>query len=191
MTHQAKRTPKLLLVLALIAVASVTGWQLLHAWSRHSAYAASEVQAGVLYRSGQPQGKALNALRDRYHVRTVINLRGDAPGEPWWKVEEEFCLANDIRLVNIALSPEGFTQPQMAQFLAIVQDPVCQPVLVHCEHGRNRTGYAVAVFHIAVQHWSYEAALAEAREYGFPERAHGYEEYLRALAAGNSPLGPP
>ena len=128
----------------------------------------SEVHAGVLYRSGQPQGAALKDLRDRYHIRTVISLV--APDStPAAKAEAEFCQANGIRFVSLPLENAEFTEAQAAQFLATVRDPACQPVLVHCEYGRNRTGYAVAYYRIAVDHWTYEAAVDEARRLGFPK----------------------
>ena len=38
------------------------------------------------------------------------------------------------------------TNEQLAQFLRIVNDPVQQPVYVHCKGGRHRTGVMTAAF---------------------------------------------
>jgi protein tyrosine/serine phosphatase len=39
------------------------------------------------------------------------------------------------------------------------------PVLIHCKHGRDRTGLVAAMYRIVVQGWSKQAALDE-MEYG-------------------------
>jgi protein tyrosine phosphatase (PTP) superfamily phosphohydrolase (DUF442 family) len=149
----------------------------------------SAVQVGVLYRSGQPDGDALRAIRDRYHIRTVINLREDRPDAPWQKAERDFCQAAGIRYMNIPVAAIGFTSPQLAQFLSIVRDGADKPVLVHCEQGRIRTGYTVAVYRILVQHWTLEAAEAEADKFGLhPEEYELLADSLRAIACDDPML---
>jgi protein tyrosine/serine phosphatase len=172
-----------------VVVAALIAWAASWAsreWSNATARGVSEVRAGVLYRSGQPQSGTLAALRDRYHIRTVISLCQPSAAEA--TAEEEFCRANGIRFTRLLLEGQGFTESQSAQFLAIVRDPSCQPVLVHCQHGRNRAGYAAAYYRIAIQHWTYEAAIAEARTYGYPEGTAAEEvKSLRAMAASTGP----
>ncbi len=188
--EQKKRSRWPYLVLAGVVVAALIAWAGLYAlreWRSAAAHGISEVRAGVLYRSGQPQGDALAALRDRYHIRTVIDFcqPGTADVD---KAEEEFYRANGIRFIRLPVENLEFTESQAAQFLATVQDPACQPVLLHCEWGRNRTGYAVAYYRIAVDHWTYEAAIAEARQFGFPADSVEKDKSLRALAAGAGPV---
>ena len=110
---------------------------------------------------------------------------------PAAKTEAEFCRANGILFVSLPLENAEFTEAQAAQFLATVRDPACQPVLIHCEYGRNRTGYAVAYYRIAVDHWTYEAAVDEARRLGFPKSSVKGDKSLRALAAGAPAKGSP
>jgi protein tyrosine/serine phosphatase len=162
-----------------------TGWWFVVTQPRRAAHDVSEVVPGVLYRSAQPEGESLLELRDRWHFRTVINLR-ETDADERWRDEEEFCRANGIRFVSIALG-QKFTEPELKLFMDTVQDPAAQPVLVHCEVGRNRTGYAIAYYRIAVQHWTFEAALEEARHFGLPQRSDYYEDALKALAARQSP----
>jgi protein tyrosine/serine phosphatase len=40
------------------------------------------------------------------------------------------------------------------------------PVCVHCEHGRDRTGFVVGAYRILIQRWSIDDALAEMKAYG-------------------------
>jgi len=61
----------------------------------------SVVEAGVLYRSGQPSIAGWRILRDRYHVKTVIDLREDRPDEPWAITERRFCAQNRIAHVKV------------------------------------------------------------------------------------------
>jgi protein tyrosine/serine phosphatase len=113
----------------------------------------------------------------------VIDLRGDTPGAPWEAAERKFCRENSIRYVKMTIGPTQLTDDQLKQFIEIATDPKCQPVLVHCELGKSRTGVMVAAYRIIVQGWRYENALAEA------QRLHkhmnpGYAAYLKGLAEG-------
>jgi protein tyrosine/serine phosphatase len=40
-------------------------------------------------------------------------------------------------------------------------------VLVHCEHGEDRTGLAIAAWRVRACKWTKEAAMAEALKYGY------------------------
>ena len=52
-------------------------------------------------------------------------------------------------------------------FLQIVADPNRAPLLVHCQHGADRTGLMSALYRVAVQGWTKEEALREMTEGGF------------------------
>ena len=47
------------------------------------------------------------------------------------------------------------------RFLEIVSDPDNLPAFVHCKHGADRTGTAVALYRIKVQNWDAEEAINE------------------------------
>ena len=55
----------------------------------------------------------------------------------------------------------------VVRFLRIVSDPERAPVLVHCQHGADRTGAMSALYRIMVQGWSQEEALREMTEGGY------------------------
>jgi tyrosine-protein phosphatase SIW14 len=177
-------------VLAIVVVGILVGgtWWVRNIQARSSAREVMEVAPGVLYRSGQPAGKALLDLRDRWHFRTVINLRRPDLQE-MWQAEEAFCRASGICFISLPLE-QKFSDADLRFFLDTVQDPAAQPVLVHCEHGRRRTGYAVACFRIALQHWTYEAAMEEAFDFGYVSMYDSAEKSLKALAAGWKPTSP-
>lgn len=58
-------------------------------------------------------------------------------------------------------------QKEIIRFLRIVTNPKRTPVLVHCQHGADRTGTMTAVYRIAVQGWSKEEAIREMRDGSF------------------------
>lgn len=153
-------------------------------WARHwPVKHFAVVVPGTLYRSAQPNERDLSRLKERYHIRTVINLRGDSPGEPWADVENEYCRDNGIRIIHLRMGSERLTDEELSQIVQTVNDPQCQPVLVHCEHGKSRTGIVVAAYRVVAQGWSYEAALAESRRFK-KDMNLGYATYLQELAAG-------
>jgi len=112
-----------------------------------------------LYRSAQPTAKGMRNLKTM-GIRTVINLRlfySDL-GE----IGDTGVGYEHIRLK--VWHPE---EKQVVKFLQIVTDNKRTPVLVHCQHGADRTGTMCAVYRIAVQGWTKEEALKEMTEGGF------------------------
>ncbi len=55
---------------------------------------------------------------------------------------------------------------------AINQSP--KPILIHCWHGSDRTGVAVAMYRIVFQNWSKSQAINELMK---PEFGHHYNVY--------------
>lgn len=147
------------------------------------------VQEGVLYRSAQPDAKGWEVIANKYHIKTVVSLRGDQTNEattqPWWQEEEAFCGRGGIGFVNIPIGKKVSPEDTVREFLKIVTDPRNQPVLVHCEFGSARTGLAAGAYRIVVQGWTYDAALKEAKGFRFkPDKLKEYDALLRKLGAG-------
>jgi hypothetical protein len=46
-------------------------------------------------------------------------------------------------------------------------DPANRPLVIHCQHGADRTGAIVALYRVVVQDWSKADALREMDEGGF------------------------
>ena len=55
----------------------------------------------------------------------------------------------------------------MIKFLRIATTPSMQPVLVHCQHGSDRTGTMVAIYRIVYQGWTKSQATDEMINGGF------------------------
>ena len=113
------------------------------------------VESGVLYRSGQPGGKAVRVFRERYKIRTIVNLRSPGKLKVDSRAQQEIAFAreNGMNFVNL---PYGDPSPevQVEKFLAIVSDSANHPVLVHCAEGKERSGVMVAAWRMRKQGWS-------------------------------------
>jgi protein tyrosine phosphatase (PTP) superfamily phosphohydrolase (DUF442 family) len=112
-----------------------------------------------LYRSAQPSAKGMKNL-EKYGIKTVINLRSahsdkDEIGEL------------PLKQYHIRIKTWNLKDEHAVQFLKIVTDPKNQPVLVHCQHGADRTGTMCAVYRIILQNWTREDAIKEMRDGGY------------------------
>jgi protein-tyrosine phosphatase len=174
-----------IVIAALVVVAGGVGTLCyLHA---HPVHHFAEVDPGLLYRSGQPNEAQLNLLTDRFHLRTIVNLRGTEGNAPWFVTEQKFCADHHLNLVTLTLIDRERLRSNLRQFLAVMDDAANRPVLVHCEAGSARTGFAVAAYRIVFQKWTVDQALAEAAKYRFDPVKNLNPEYvkiLRDLAAG-------
>lgn len=131
-----------------------------------------------LMRGAQPASAGFDALAQR-GVDTVVNLR---PESDW---EEPVVHGFGMKYCKIPVSVMGApTLEQALEFLEVVADPAMGLVFVHCFHGSDRTGAMCAVYRIAADNWTADAAIAEMRRYGFHD---GYQDtkltFVRDFAA--------
>src|SRR5438132_3759007 len=110
--------------------------------------------------------KALKALG----VKTVIDLQ-DHPSN----YEKRDVEALGMRYVNIPMSDSSYPkQDSVDAFLKLVKDPATGTFFVHCAGGRHRTGVMGAVYRFTHDHWNYDKAYAEMKQYDFYTRwGHG------------------
>jgi len=113
----------------------------------------------TLYRSAQSSAEGMKNLKTM-GVETIINLRSFHSDRD--KIKETGLAYEHIYMK--AWHPE---EEDAVRFLKIATNPKRTPVLVHCQHGADRTGAMCAIYRIAVQGWSREEALKEMTEGGF------------------------
>lgn len=103
------------------------------------------VLPGKLYRSGQMSAERLLAHAARNHLATVINLRSET-NQPWHAEETAACVSHAIAYINFPLA--GNRAPSLETMTALVEimRTAPRPILIHCEHGADRTGLAVALY---------------------------------------------
>jgi tyrosine-protein phosphatase SIW14 len=114
------------------------------------------------YRGAQPKGQDYADLAG-LGIKMVIDLTKD--GDPG-----EMALAQKagMKWLRIPMTThETPTSEVIAQFLRVVTDPANQPVYVHCQGGRHRTGVMTAVYRMTQEGWTAAQAFAEMKQYKF------------------------
>jgi protein tyrosine phosphatase (PTP) superfamily phosphohydrolase (DUF442 family) len=118
------------------------------------------------YRGAQPEDRDYKDLA-AFGVRTVIDLTRDGRANEQRLVEQA-----GMRFYRIPMTTsEKPSAAAVAQFLKLVNDPASQPVFVHCQGGRHRTGVMTAVYRMTQDNWTAERAYQEMKQYrfeGFP-----------------------
>ncbi len=128
----------------------------------------------TLYRSAQPTDDGLRNLRE-LGIVTVVNLRA------FHSDRDE--LDPELGYEDIHMKSWHPEREDAVAFLRIVTDPKRAPVLLHCQHGADRTGAMTAIYRIAVQGWSKDDAIREMKDggYGFHKIWGNLTEWLQDL----------
>ena len=141
-----------------------------------------------LYRSAQPSkegfiflSKQPVLLKGDKPVKTIISLRAfndDAPVVP---------KNSPLHLEQIRFKTWHPEDEDVIKFLRIATTSSMQPVLVHCQHGSDRTGTMVAIYRIAYQGWSKAQATDEMINggYGFHPMWQNLLRYIEKLDINN------
>ncbi|MGH9458678.1 MAG: tyrosine-protein phosphatase [Thermoanaerobaculia bacterium] len=174
-------------LIALALAAAVLGL----GYARYAAFRPAEVLPGV-YRSEQPDAHDLRAAVARHGIRSVINLRGPVPKEAWYR--EEVAATRALGLARRDLSFETFDWPPKIETSAFIRayESLPHPILLHCESGIDRTGWASATA-LLLEGASVEEARRELTLLrghfctgGCPLHAF-FDEYEQWLAASSAP----
>lgn len=129
-----------------------------------------------LYRSAQPSEEGFAQLK-KMGVRTVVSLRA-------LHSDRDYCQESHMaHCFRIPIYTWDLEEAQIVRFLRYATDPSLQPLLVHCQHGADRTGTMSAVYRIVVEGWSKEAAIREMIHggYGFHPIWDGLLDTIRGL----------
>ncbi|HMD35800.1 MAG TPA: dual specificity protein phosphatase family protein [Vicinamibacterales bacterium] len=120
------------------------------------------------FRGAQPEGRDYADLR-ALGVRTIIDLTDDGDLREGGIVQDL-----GMKFFRIPMSThETPSSSKVARFLELVDNPANQPVYVHCQGGRHRTGVMTAVYRIADEGWTANRAAAEMKQYKFgPDLLH-------------------
>ena len=112
-----------------------------------------------LYRSGQPTKEGMDNLK-RYGFETIISLRT-------FHSDREKIDTSGLGYERIPMQAWHFEEKDFIRFMQLVTNSRRHPVLVHCQHGADRTGAAIAVYRIVVQEWHPFEAIREMKEGGY------------------------
>ena len=121
------------------------------------------------YRGARPKSEDFRNLA-ALGIKTVIDLTDNSRER-----EEPAVVAAGMRYVNIAIIDKAYpSAEQVSAFLKVANDPATGKFYVHCAGGRHRTGIMGAVYRFNHDHWNYDQAYAEMKQYDFyTSNGHG------------------
>jgi protein tyrosine/serine phosphatase len=142
------------------------------------------------YRGAQPKEEDYKDLK-ALGIKTIIDLQ-DSPTN----YEKRDVEAIGMRYVNIPMSDSVYPKEEsISAFLKLINDPTTGVFFAHCAGGRHRTGVVGAIYRFNVDHWNYDQAYAEMKDYDFYTRwGHGdmkkyvddYWQHMQANATAAS-----
>ena len=126
-----------------------------------------------LFRSGQPDDDEFESLRTCNGIRSVLNLRENNSDQEAVAKISKMWGGPIVKLYEIPLDTEKITEQDLYKILTVIRDAP-KPLLIHCWHGSDRTGCAVAASRIVFENWTVEDAIAELMK---PEYGHHKKIY--------------
>ena len=112
-----------------------------------------------LYRGAQPTAAGFQELR-KLGIKTVLNVAGGAG-------DDVLIQKDSLKLFHVPMRAWGLRDDLVIQALRVMTDPTNRPLLIHCQHGADRTGALVALYRVVVQGWTKEKAVEEMKRGGY------------------------
>jgi tyrosine-protein phosphatase SIW14 len=130
-----------------------------------------------LYRGAQPTAAGFQELV-KLGVKCVLDVAG-GPGD------ETLIEKGSLKLFHVPMSAFGLRDDRVLQALRIMADPTNRPLLIHCQHGADRTGAIVALYRVVIQGWTPENAVLEMNRGGYHHSSlfRNLETYVLKLDA--------
>ncbi len=110
------------------------------------------VIAGQLYRSAELGKGGFEDVIERFHVRTVINLRGANRGKPWYENELAASAAMGARHIDLRMAATYVPSAAKLQEIRAVLGGAETPILIHCQGGADRSGLVAALYELWIAH---------------------------------------
>lgn len=111
------------------------------------------------YRSAQPSAEGMRNAK-AMGIKTVVNLRS-------FHSDRDEIASAGLGYEHIYMKAWHPEETEIIRFLQIATDQRQTPLLVHCQHGADRTGTMSAIYRIAIQGWSKQDAIKEMTDGGF------------------------
>jgi protein tyrosine/serine phosphatase len=109
----------------------------------------------TFYRSAQPEAEGFKTLAKGQGVKTVVSLRA-------FHSDKSLLDGTDMTLVRVPIFTWNIDSDDVIKALSAIRRAEQKgPVLLHCQHGADRTGLVTALYRVLYQGWSKAAALDE------------------------------
>jgi protein tyrosine/serine phosphatase len=143
----------------LISVFTICSAFLLSSCREVETQTAIEIDPGKVFRSGQLDPEALNKLILEKNIKTVINLRGEFPGQKWF--DQEFLVTEQLNVALVSVNMILGSIPHRYSLLYLLESlrNAERPILIHCDTGIERTGEASAIYEMIYLRKSKDEAM--------------------------------
>jgi hypothetical protein len=100
-----------------------------------------------------------------------------------------------MKFVNLPWNGAGLpSRDEILTFFTLLRDNPDKKIFLHCQYGADRTGVMVALYRIAVDHWTSEQAITEMKDFHYhsfmlPHLAKYVKAFPAALASDPSLAG--
>jgi protein tyrosine phosphatase (PTP) superfamily phosphohydrolase (DUF442 family) len=112
-----------------------------------------------LYRSAQPTKIGMQNLK-KLGIRTIFNLRS-------FNSDRDEIGNTGLGYEHVYMKAWHPERKEIIRFLQIVSNDDRTPILLHCQHGSDRTGLMTAIYRVAIEGWTKDAAIDEMINGGF------------------------
>ncbi len=131
----------------------------------------------VFYRGAQPAKAGFPALARDLGIKTVVSLRA-------FHTDKKLSAGTDLKLVSVPINTWDIDLPDVVRALAEIEvASKSGPVLLHCQHGADRTGLITALHRMLHQGWTRDKALDEMRngQFGYHAVWGNIPRFLRKV----------
>jgi len=116
-----------------------------------------------LYRGAQPSAAGFKELCG-LGVKAILDVAGGAG-------DDALVARDSVKLFHVPMHAWGLRDDRVLEALRIMADPANRPLMIHCQHGADRTGALVALYRVVVQGWTKEKAVLEMNQGGYHHSA--------------------
>lgn len=106
---------------------------------------------GDVVRSAQLDPTSLSRISIQYGIKTVVNVRGGSPGDPWYDDEVAEAARLGVRHASFRLSASREPDERLLADLIETLKTAEGPILIHCNWGSDRTDLTAALFGLMVK----------------------------------------
>jgi tyrosine-protein phosphatase SIW14 len=123
-----------------------------------------ELEEGKIYRGSQPTEDQDYRLLKSLGVKTIVNLRWDTSVEK----SKEMAKKYGFKFINLPMKASEWPNNETVDTaLKNIKSRAHQPVFLHCQHGKDRTGLIAALYRVETQKWEPNDARQEWIGMGF------------------------
>jgi len=132
---------------------------------------------GMVYRSGQLPATndivirdgeehqistlTLQEIIDTHDIQTIINLRGERPGEDWYDDEVDIADQMGVDLYSVRFSATRLPTREGLNQVFQIFDTASYPMLIHCKAGADRTGLISVLYKMEYEGEPLDEALEQ------------------------------